>query len=259
MGFQIRVSGGKKEKPAARTAGEINLFNVVPSARPLSSSDPLADLDPDYAHGSQDDGPSRAGRRSSRRQPRKPRKITPEYLRRAALHYLDRYSATEMSLRAVLKRRIRKSATIHDLDPDVPQWVDALVEDMKRLGFINDAAFAQTRAVSLHRSGKSSRAIAQRLMEKGIRGESLDQALAAASEELGHGDDRRAMDRQAGVEFARRRRLGVFNPNPADRQDRRDKDLAALARRGFGYDICRAVVESEDEGDLLARLELDGD
>ena len=223
----------------------------------MSSSDPFADSDPDYASESRVEASEPDKHRSKRRQPRKPKKITPEYLRRVALHYLDRYTATEASLRAVLQRRIRNSAKVHEPDPDIPQWVDALVEDMKRLGFIDDAAFAQTRAVSLHRSGKSSRAIAQTLIVKGIRGEVLDDALNAASDELGHGEDRRAMDRAAGFEFARRRRLGVFNPDEARRTERRDKDMAALARRGFGYDICRAVVEAFDEDDLRARLELD--
>ena len=239
----------------------------------MSSDDPSADFDPDYAsarpagRGEADgDGSSQgrrqgrsAGRNAGRRQPRKPRKITPEYLRRVALHYLDRYSATEASLRAVLNRRIRKSATLHEPDPDIPAWVDALLEDMKRLGFINDEAFAQTRAVSLHRSGKSARAIRQTLVGKGIRGEALDRAMAAAADELGHGEDTRAMDRRAGLEFARRRRLGVFNPLSEVRAERREKDMAALARRGFSYDICLAVVEARDEDDLRERLDLDLD
>ena len=239
----------------------------------MSSDDPSADFDPDYAsarpagRGEADgDGSSQgrrqgrsAGRNAGRRQPRKPRKITPEYLRRVALHYLDRYSATEASLRAVLNRRIRKSATLHEPDPDIPAWVDALLEDMKRLGFINDEAFAQTRAVSLHRSGKSARAIRQTLVGKGVRGEALDRAMAAAADELGHGEDTRAMDRRAGLEFARRRRLGVFNPLSEVRAERREKDMAALARRGFSYDICLAVVEARDEDDLRERLDLDLD
>ena len=243
----------------------------------MSSDDPSADFDPDYAsarpagRGEADgDGSSQGrrqgrntgsntGRNAGRRQPRKPRKITPEYLRRVALHYLDRYSATEASLRAVLNRRIRKSATLHEPDPDIPAWVDALLEDMKRLGFINDEAFAQTRAVSLHRSGKSARAIRQTLVGKGIRGEALDRAMAAAADELGHGEDTRAMDRRAGLEFARRRRLGVFNPLSEVRAERREKDMAALARRGFSYDICLAVVEARDEDDLRERLDLDLD
>ena len=249
----------------------------MPSPRPLSSDDPSADFDPDYAsarpagRGDADEDGSSQGRRrgrnagrdternTGRRQPRKPRKITPEYLRRVALHYLDRYSATEASLRAVLNRRIRKSATLHEPDPDIPAWVDALLDDMKRLGFINDEAFAQTRAVSLHRSGKSARAIRQTLVGKGIRGEALDRAVAAAADELGHGADTRAMDRRAGLEFARRRRLGVFNPLSEVRAERREKDMAALARRGFSYDICLAVVEARDEDDLRDRLELDLD
>ncbi|HCI00097.1 MAG TPA: hypothetical protein DFJ59_04830, partial [Alphaproteobacteria bacterium] len=81
----------------------------------MSSDDPSADFDPDYASArpqgrgeAGEDGPQqnpRRGRNAGRRQLRKPRKITPEYLRRVALHYLDRYSATEASLRAVLNRR----------------------------------------------------------------------------------------------------------------------------------------------------------
>ena len=123
----------------------------------------------------------------------------------------------------MLNRRIRKSATLHEPDPDIPAWVDALLDDMKRLGFINDEAFAQTRAVSLHRSGKSARAIRQTLVGKGIRGEALDRAMAAAADELGHGEDTRAMDRRAGLEFARRRRLGVFNPLSEVRAERRKR------------------------------------
>jgi len=51
--------------------------------------------------------------------------------------------------------------------------------------------------------------------------------------------------------------LGVFNPDPVKREDRKDKDMATLARRGFGYEICRAVVEAQDEEALRDRLELD--
>jgi regulatory protein len=47
------------------------------------------------------------------------------------------------------------------------------------------------------------------------------------------------------VTLARRRRLGPYRPE-ADREARREKDLAALARAGFGYDIARTVIEASD-------------
>jgi len=48
---------------------------------------------------------------------------------------------------------------------------------------------------------------------------------------------------------ARRRRLGPYRM-PEVRAERRDKDLAALARAGFDYDTARRVIEAETLDDL---------
>ena len=48
-----------------------------------------------------------------------------------------------------------------------------------------------------------------------------------------------------------RRRLGPFRAAP-ERQERRERDLAALARAGFGYDVARRVIGAETPGDVEA-------
>ncbi len=50
-----------------------------------------------------------------------------------------------------------------------------------------------------------------------------------------------------------RRRLGSFRAAP-EREEHRQRDLAALARAGFGYSVARRIIGAEspadfDEGD----------
>ena len=54
-----------------------------------------------------------------RNAPRKPpRKVSPAYLERAALAYLERFAASAESLRRVLLRKVERSARAHDTDRD---------------------------------------------------------------------------------------------------------------------------------------------
>ena len=55
----------------------------------------------------------------------------------------------------------------------------------------------------------------------------------------------------AAARYARRRRLGPFRAAP-EREERRQRDLAALARAGFAYDVARRVIEAETPGDVEA-------
>ena len=49
---------------------------------------------------------------------------------------------------------------------------------------------------------------------------------------------------QAAVALARRRRLGPFRQK--DRKEHRDRDLAAMARGGFEYQLARKVIDATD-------------
>jgi len=190
----------------------------------------------------------------SRKTRRAPRPATPERLERAAYHYLERFATSAENLRRVLMRRVDRSAQLHGTDRrEGAETVDALVGKFLRLGLLDDATYARGRAASLHRQGKGARAIRMALMQKGVGDEDAAAALDALVEEAGTEET----DLAAALAYARRRRLGPYRggaPDEAVRTERRDRDLAALARRGFSYDVCRTVIEAESADALEARL-----
>ncbi|MEQ8604968.1 MAG: RecX family transcriptional regulator [Marivibrio sp.] len=194
-----------------------------------------------------EDGKSRKTRRA-------PRPATPERLEKAAYHYLERFATSAENLRRVLMRKVDRSAQLHGTDrAEGRAAIDALVDKFLRLGLLDDATYARGRAASLHRQGKGARAIRMALLQKGIGEDDAAAALEALVEEAGTQET----DLAAALAYARRRRLGPYRggaPDEAARAERRDRDLAALARRGFSYDVCRTVIEAESPEALEDRL-----
>jgi regulatory protein len=172
--------------------------------------------------------------------PRKPPRIpTPAYLEKAALHYLERYAASAEGVRRVLMRKVERAAREGLADrAQGAADVAALVEKLVARKLIDDAGFAEGRALSLARRGLPRGQIVQRLKIKGVAGEEVAKALAGL-EEAG------ITDRTAAWLFAKRKRLGPFCADPAKRKDLRLKHLGAMARAGFEGDIARRIVDAE--------------
>jgi regulatory protein len=171
------------------------------------------------------------------------RPVTAKSLENAATSYLERYPSTAEGLRRVLQRRVRKAEIAEaPVIDNVGQTIDAIVARFVDAGVIDDKAFAQTRARTLHRRGTSSRLTRLKLERAGIDGETLDKAMSGLDQELD--TDPRQREWQAAVALARRRRLGPFRDK--DRKAHRQRDLAALARAGFDYDLARKVIDSEE-------------
>jgi regulatory protein len=183
------------------------------------------------------------------RPPRKiPRKPNPASLERAALHYLERFASSAENLRRVLLRKVERAARHHeDIDREAAAgWIDDLIARYRRTGLLDDRVYAEARTTSLHRRGASARKIRLSLAQKGVAPATVEAALDDLSERV-EGDT----ELQAAIALTRRRRLGVYRP-AATRAEYRDRDLAALARAGFSYDIARRVVEAENEAALAA-------
>ncbi len=176
---------------------------------------------------------------------RPPRPLTPDRLHKAALAYLERYAASTEQLRRVLARRLQRAAQAGVAQVGAAE-IEAELQRLTRAGLLDDAAFAAMKAVSLGRRGRSRRGIAMALRKLGVAPEQGDAALAAA-------DDEPQAELARAIAFARRRRLGPFRP-PAERADRRQRDLAALGRQGFGLALARQVIEAEDSFALEALL-----
>lgn len=184
-------------------------------------------------------------RTNSSKSRKKPKKASAAYLERAALHYLERYASSSANLRRILMRRVLRSAEAHGTDPDEgARTIDALIARYQETGLLDDAGYSRMRAESLHRRGASARMTRMKLAAKGVAATDIDAALDALAETV------KEPDLAAAVNYARRRRLGPWRRT--DRADYRERDLAALGRQGFAYDIAGRVVDAEDRDELEA-------
>lgn len=186
-----------------------------------------------------------------------PNPLSPERVRtkleRSALHYLERYSATAARLRSVLLRRLsRWELAVPLAEGEAAELVDTLVAKLQAAELINDRAFAEGRALSLARRGKPKRAIAATLRAKGVHGADIDSAMESLAEELPD------IDRSAAAAYARRRRLGPYR-RAEIRTDKRDKDIAAMARTGFAFGLAQKVIDTDTPEALEAWADADRD
>ena len=179
----------------------------------------------------------------SQQKQRKPRKATPKSLENAAHYHLGRFASSSGNLRRVLGRRVERSARAHDTDrAEGLAAIDDLISKFERAGLLNDKVYAAARAVSLHRRGASRRAIQAKLREKGIASDLIEAAIAALAETHDEPEF-------AAAAYARRRRLGPYREGEA-RAERRQRDLGAMARAGFGYGLAIRVIDCNGAEEL---------
>jgi regulatory protein len=156
-------------------------------------------------------------------------------LERAAVSYLRRFAASSARLRKVLRRRIfRAERRGEALDRGALETeIDAIVLRMQARGLVDDEAYAKAVASSLRRRGTSRRAMRAKLRGKDLPADVVDAVLEA--------DEVPELD--AAWRYARRRKFGPYRVK--ERADRRQKDLAAMGRAGFGYGVSREVVDAD--------------
>ncbi len=171
-------------------------------------------------------------------------------LHEAALTHLARYATTRAGLIAVLDRRIarwlratERDETTESAAQAARQAARSVADKLVALGVLNDAAFAESRARSLTRAGRSRRAVAAHLAARGIASETAQTVLP----------DNPEAELAAAIAHARRRRLGPFRTAPAD-PARQMKELAAFARAGFSRDIAQQALRMDhDTAEALLR------
>jgi len=181
----------------------------------------------------------------------RPAKITPRYLERAALAYLERYGSTTANFRRVMARKVSRRvfrSSDDEAPPETGQWIEDLTVKLESLGLLDDAAYAATMARRLYRRGRPRMAIRQAMRQKGLSDAMVDGAMAALARDLGYND------LEAGLRYARRRRLGPFRrlDKPAVE---RSRELAVFGRAGFSRRVAEAIVDSDDPLQLEAEAE----
>ena len=191
------------------------------------------------------------GARKARREKKPPKKITADHLHNAGLHYLQRFPASTAHFRAVMMRRIDRSCRHHAGQDRATcaALLDDLIRKFMSMGLLDDAGYTRGMVHSLRRRGLSGRAIHAKLSARGLPRADIEAALAAHADENGEAGG--ADEMRAALLLARRKRLGPFGRG----EDRAQRDMAALARAGFAYDVVSRVMDMDLTGaeDFLTR------
>ena len=190
--------------------------------------------------------------RSASRPPGLPTTPDRTGLHDAAIRHLARYATTASGLLRVLARRIDRWSRATQPEPDAiataREAAREVVAALVASGLIDDQAFAAMRAKSLTRAGRSRRAVAAHLAQRGIDSDMMRAALPEDAE----------AELAAAVLLVRKRRLGAFSPMPMD-AEARHRAFGILARAGFTQDTARrALAATPDEAEgRIAKLRRD--
>lgn len=160
------------------------------------------------------------------RQSRKP--IDPSRLDELALAYVSRYATSRAKLKSYLKRKIRERGWAGDGEPPI----DALTDRLSGLGYVDDGAYALSKARSLSARGYGAGRIRQALAQAGIGDEDSFNAKELAATEAF----------EAALRFARRRSFGPYAPSRPDDRGR-ERAIAAMIRAGHAYSVTRTIID----------------
>jgi regulatory protein len=158
----------------------------------------------------------------------------------SAAYRLARRMMSERELADAIKRKAKSK-----FEGITEAQLLALAEHAVAFGLnmkaLDDVNYAQVRAASAGRTGKSTRAVARKLAEKGIEREIIETAVSEID------------DLRSAVVYARKKAFGPFRRKPADDQQER-RELASFGRQGFSFDVGRRVTRMtiEEAEDLLS-------
>ena len=172
---------------------------------------------------------------------KRPPTVSRAGLEAAALRYLERFDCSTARLKKVLTERVSKAARAGvEEAAAAPAIIEQILERYQSSGLINDQRFAQNFAERQRDRGASRRMIEQKLRQRGISAELVQQVFP-------RGESMKS-ELEAAQAFARRRRLGPHR-KPDVREAYRQKDLMALARAGFDYDTASRVIGNSSAND----------
>ena len=186
----------------------------------------------------------KSGVKKRQKKPKAPRKITQRYLHNAGLAYLQRFATSSAHFKTIMMRKIDKSCLHHKEQnkEDCEALLDELIPKFQDLGLLDDELFIRGTVISSRRKGLSSMKIKQKLMQKGIAIDVIDNAIKTHDTneyEEYQNDDYINGDIIAAVTFIRRKKLGAFD---LDNKKIHEKSLAKMARAGFSYQIANKIL-----------------
>lgn len=172
--------------------------------------------------------------------------VTREELDDAALRYLDRFDVSVASMRRMLARYLtRARAKQRDVSAAGP-IIEELLTRYAESGILSDERFAARMAEGLRRRGASRRGIEHKLRARGVNGDIAKDAILGVDAEASQD-----AELQAAKALVRRRKLGPFRKDSAERAEKQQRDLGVLARAGFSFDVAKRAlaVDALEESD----------
>ena len=162
------------------------------------------------------------------------------WARNSTIYRLERRMHTQKQLFDAIARKARQKFEGIG-EAQVKALAESAVAFALGIHALDDTAYADISARSGMRGGRSKRAIALKLSQKGVARDTVEAAVAEAD------------DLFAAVVLARKRAFGPFRKVELD-EKRKAKELSAFARAGFGFDIGKRVfaMTPEEADDILA-------
>lgn len=185
-----------------------------------------------------------AGRRRKQRgpreyKPREPRPIDAAQLQDMAVGYAAKYATTAAKLRRYLARKLGERVWT----PETPPDIETLVSKIASLGYVDDRAYAASKARDLTTRGFGARRVRGALSAAGVSRDDVSATIDADPDE-----DAAATALTTAIAFARRRRFGPFARDGASTDPvRMRRELAAMARAGHDFGVARRVLGAGDE------------
>ncbi len=165
-------------------------------------------------------------RQRASHRPRPP--LDAAHLDELALSYVGRFATSRGKLIDYLRRKLRERGWVGESEPDT----ESIAERLAGNGYIDDAAFALSKARVLGGRGYGAARVRQSLFAAHI--DETDREGA-----LDHADDNRV---DAALKLARRRRIGPFATEKLD-PVARQKAIGAMLRAGHPLALARAIVD----------------
>ena len=162
------------------------------------------------------------------------KKITPQRLKNIGLYYLKRFESSVENLRSVLQKRVNQYAKENPEfnKQEAYQWVENVLAEFEKLHYLDDERFTEIKVRHYLAVGKPARYIQNKLRKKGIANAQIDEML----------DDFGYNPQEMALKLAKRKKIGPFRPNEEARKLNWQKDMAALIRAGFDYDVVSEIM-----------------
>ena len=136
----------------------------------------------------------------------------------------------------MLHRRLRRMKMQgEEIPPEAELWVENVLEKIQEKSYVDDDRYAENQVRSLISQGKSEHFICAKLNLAGISADRVKEILMM----LGSTEESRAK------RFVERKKIGYLRPG-REKASFWEKDMAAMARAGFSYDVARKALTGDE-------------